>query len=120
MNKKLSKDYYFFLTRVIQKFCNTSGHACCTTIQAIQALESTYYVPIGCIVIIGALTHCTFLHPVCDLKDTDKYVVSKVGDHSRGQPEGFLFNSYYTDVLGRVLLLSVDCSTLLVIRTLYC
>ena len=24
--------------------------------------------------------------------------VSKVGDHSRGRPEGFLFNSYYTEV----------------------
>ena len=23
---------------------------------------------------------------------------SKVGNHSRGQPEGFFFNSYYTEV----------------------
>ena len=31
-----------------------------------------------------------------------------------------LFDSYYTEVLGRALLLSLDCSTLLLIRTLYC
>ena len=34
--------------------------------------------------------------------------VSKVGDRSRGQPEGSLFNSYYTEVLG-ALLLSLYC-----------
>ena len=44
---------------------------------------------------------------------------SKVGDHSRGRPEGSLFNSYYTEVLGRVLLLSLGCSTLPLIYTLY-
>ena len=41
-------------------------------------------------------------------------------DHSRGWPEGFLFNSYYTKVEGMVLLLSLDCSTLPLICTLYC
>ena len=46
--------------------------------------------------------------------------VSKVGDRSLGWPEGSLFNSYCTDVLGRVQLLSLDCSTLPLIRTLYC
>ena len=45
---------------------------------------------------------------------------SKVGDLSQGRPEGSLFDSYYTDVKGRALLLSLDCSTLLLIRTLYC
>ena len=30
----------------------------------------------------------------------------KVGDYSRGQPEGSLFNSYYTEVLRRTLLFS--------------
>ena len=50
-----------------------------------------------------------------------KYVSkSKVGDLSRGQPEGSLFDSYYTKVLGRVLLLFLDCSTLPLIPTLYC
>ena len=44
---------------------------------------------------------------------------SKVGDCSQGRPEGSLFNSYYTDVLGRALLLSLDCSTLPLIRTIY-
>ena len=34
--------------------------------------------------------------------------------------EGSLFNSYYTEVYGRVLLLSLDCATLPLIRTLYC
>ena len=38
----------------------------------------------------------------------------------RGRPEGSLFNSYHTAVLGRALLLSLDCSTLPLIRTLYC
>ena len=41
-----------------------------------------------------------------------------VGDRSQGQPEGFLFISYYTEVSGRALLLSLDCSTLPLIRTL--
>ena len=45
---------------------------------------------------------------------------SKVDDRSRGQPEGSLFNSYYTEVWGRALLLSLDCSTLPLIRALYC
>ena len=39
--------------------------------------------------------------------------ISKVGDHSRGQPEGSFFNSYYTKELERALLLSLDDSTLL-------
>ena len=47
-------------------------------------------------------------------------IVSKVGDCSRGQPEGSLFNSYYTEVWGRTILLSLDCSTLPLIHTLYC
>ena len=38
---------------------------------------------------------------------------------SRGRPKGSLFNSYYTEVLGRVLLISLDCFTLPLIRTLY-
>ena len=45
---------------------------------------------------------------------------SKVGDRSRRRPEGSIFNSYYTEVYGRVLLLSLDCSTLPSIGTLYC
>ena len=49
------------------------------------------------------------------------YIYSrKVGHHSRGRPEGSLFNSYYTEVLGRAQLLSLNCSTLLFIRTVYC
>ena len=48
------------------------------------------------------------------------YVSSKVGDRSRERPEGFHFNSYYTAVLGMTLLLSLDCSTLPLIRNLYC
>ena len=46
--------------------------------------------------------------------------ISKVGDCSWGRPEGSLFNSYYTEVYGRALLLSLNCSTLLLISTLYC
>ena len=45
---------------------------------------------------------------------------NKVGNRNRGRSEGSLFNSYYTEVSGRALLLSLDCSTLLLIRTLYC
>ena len=44
--------------------------------------------------------------------------ISKVGDHSRGWPEGSLFDSYYTKVYGRAILLSLDCSTLPLIHTL--
>ena len=44
----------------------------------------------------------------------------KLSPFSRGRPEGSLFNSYYTKVLGRVLLLSLNCSTLPLICTLYC
>ena len=43
-----------------------------------------------------------------------------VRDRSWGRPEGYLFNSYYIEVQGRALLLSLDCSTLTLIRTLYC
>ena len=39
---------------------------------------------------------------------------------SRGRPEGSLCNSYYSKMWGRALLLSLDCSTLSLIRTLYC
>ena len=45
---------------------------------------------------------------------------SKVGDCSQGWPEGSLFNSYFTEVYGRALLLSLDCPTLPSIYTLYC
>ena len=44
----------------------------------------------------------------------------KVGDRSRGRPEDSLFNSYYTEVSGKPPLLSLDCSTLPWIRTLFC
>ena len=47
-------------------------------------------------------------------------MISKVGDRSRGRPEGSLFNSYYTEVWGRALLQSLDYSTLPLIDTLYC
>ena len=43
-----------------------------------------------------------------------------VGDRSRWWPKGFLFNRYYTELYGRALLLPLDCSTLPLIRTLYC
>ena len=46
------------------------------------------------------------------------YAYIKVADCSRGRPEGSFFNSYYTKVQGRVLLLSQDCSTLPLIRIL--
>ena len=49
-----------------------------------------------------------------------KKVSKYVGDHSRGWPEDSLYNSYDTQMYGRALLLSVDCSTLPLIRTLYC
>ena len=38
---------------------------------------------------------------------------------SRGLPKGSLFNTYYTEVRGKALLFSLDCSTLSLIRTLY-
>ena len=43
--------------------------------------------------------------------------ISKIGDRCRGQPEGSLFNRYYTEVLGRPLLFSLDSSAS---PTLYC
>ena len=46
-------------------------------------------------------------------------LLSKVGDLSRGWPEGLLFDSYYTEVLERALLFSLDCSTLPLIPSLY-
>ena len=42
---------------------------------------------------------------------------SKVGNR---RTEGSLFNSYSTEVYGGTLLLSLDCSTLPLIHTLYC
>ena len=44
----------------------------------------------------------------------------KLSPFSRGRPEGSLFNSYYTKVLRKALLVSSDCSTLPLIHTLYC
>ena len=41
-------------------------------------------------------------------------------DSNRGRSEGSLFNSNYTEMQGRALLLSLDCSTLPLICTLYC
>ena len=46
--------------------------------------------------------------------------IVRVGDRSWGWPEGSIFNSYYTVVKGRALLLSLDCSTLPLILTLLC
>ena len=43
---------------------------------------------------------------------------NKVGNRNWGWPKGSPFNSYYTEVLERVLLLSLDCSTLPFIYTL--
>ena len=51
-----------------------------------------------------------YLHP------EDIYVY-KLADRSRGQPESFIFNNYYTVMKGKALLLSLDCSTLPLIRT---
>ena len=50
-----------------------------------------------------------------------KYIYRrKVGDHSWGWLEGSLFNSNFTEVYGRALLLFLDCSTLPLMRTIYC
>ena len=46
--------------------------------------------------------------------------ISKVGDLSRGWSEGSLFDSSFTEVYERVLLHSLDCSTLPLIVTLKC
>ena len=43
----------------------------------------------------------------------------KLATFSRWWPEGSLFNSYYTEVERRSLLLSLDCSTLPLICTFY-
>ena len=50
----------------------------------------------------------TLLHPPLSLS-LSLYIyiyiyISKVGDRDRGQPEGFVLNSYYTEMLGRALL----------------
>ena len=42
--------------------------------------------------------------------------ISNDSDRRRGRTEGSFFNSYYTNVLGILLLLSRDCSTLPLIR----
>ena len=44
---------------------------------------------------------------------------SKVGDHSWGRPDGSLFNSYFTDVQARALILSLDCSILPLICNIF-
>ena len=54
----------------------------------------------------------SFLDNLYWLLILEKYLNSKVGDLSRGWPEGSHFNSYYTEVLGRALLHSQDCSSL--------
>ena len=66
------------------------------------------------LVLYGISTISGYLMPI------PLYKLSKVGNRSRGQPEGSFFNSYNNEMQGRVLLLSLDCSTLPLIRTLYC
>ena len=44
----------------------------------------------------------------------------KVGDPSRGRSEDSFYDCYYPEVWRRALLLSLDYSTLPLIRTLYC
>ena len=46
------------------------------------------------------------------LSEPKSFKVSKVGNLSRGWPESSLFDSYYTEVWERVLLLYLDCSNL--------
>ena len=60
-----------------------------------------------------------FLNQAEEFRSLSICTVSKDDNHSRGRPGGFLFNSYYTEVLGRVRHHSLDCSTLPSIRTLY-
>ena len=48
------------------------------------------------------------------------FYLSKLANRSKGQLEGSLFNSYFTEVQERALLVSQDCSTLPLIRTLLC
>ena len=43
---------------------------------------------------------------------------SKVGDRSQVRPEGSIFISYYTKVLGMALLFPLDCFTLPLIQIL--
>ena len=42
------------------------------------------------------------------------------GDRRLVRPEGSLFNSYYTEVKERVLLLTLDCFALPLVHTLQC
>ena len=58
------------------------------------------------------LFYSYLLHHICE-------VMTEVVVRSQGWPEGSLFDSYYTKVLGRVRLLSLDCSTLSLILTLW-
>ena len=62
------------------------------------------------IFINSTLFRCSMPNSVAPRKKV--YEVSKVGDLRRGLPEGSLFNSYYTEIYGRALLHSLDCSTL--------
>ena len=48
----------------------------------------------------------------------EDYSISKVGDHSRGRPEGSLFQQLQHRGVGGALLHSLDCSTLPLIPTL--
>ena len=54
------------------------------------------------------------------IRPMTQWLVIKVSNRSRGWPEGSLFNSYNIEVKKGALLLSLDCSTLPLIRTLYC
>ena len=66
----------------------------------------------------ATLSRLTLLKGCCCLKlqRKNKFIFtgrlsklkSKVGGRSRGRSEGSLFNSYYTEVYGRALLLSLD------------
>ena len=61
---------------------------------------------------------CKRYHFTMILYALHQWVEVKLSPFSRDRPEGSLFNSYYTEVYGRVLLLPLDCFILPLIRTL--
>ena len=84
--------------------------------QFIHILCMCVYIYIYIYIYIYTYTHTTpfYVYLLIDIHDK----VKKVGNHSRGLSEGSLFNSYYTEVSGRALLHSLDCSILPLILTL--
>ena len=112
------KPLFKYGTRVVQKVLNLTKKLekdeCFSLFFNIVSLIWMHLVYLCPIIPIPSLKKVA----IWSSKNSSKAYISKFGDCSQGWPQVSLFDSYYTNVFGRALLLSLDCLTLPLIRTL--